>query len=563
MQRGDLFRKLVKACVFVKHLSIAVKMDRTYEDAIQALNTLQSNTSALKEIRRSGQIRQSDRFEKVKEFAARAKFAVEDIDKLAPIHVSGTKGKGSVCAFSESILREHGLRTGFYSSPHLVEVRERIRVDGKSISEEKFAHYFWQCWDNLRQGTNDDMPPYFVFLTVMSFYIFLQEQVDVAIIEVGIGGAFDTTNIIRRPWACGVTSLGHDHVAILGGTTESIAWNKAGIFKCGVPAFTVPQDDISTQVLVQRAKELKASLKVVPAMSAYPGETVVTLGIEGRHQFQNASLAVQLCRTWLEQHKKEMNGGKNCSEETETVGNSMETDGPIPLADTFLINTTFKHALAKTYWPGRSQCIKRESYTLYLDGAHTPKSIKACSAWFRKRADEEKQDLSGQSAARVLIFNCTGERDSRKLLAPLVSCDFDYAVFCTNSVNEESGRNSSDLLDLTASVSSKLKRCHENHESWKLLTGDTGAVPLSDLDRRLRANSIHNSCVFSSVSDALYCVLAEREPLLTGAEHQRLPRVLPHSDHVQVVVTGSLHLVGAAMKVLGPNIVNIFQEDII
>ena len=114
-----------------------------------------------------------------------------------------------------------------------------------------------------------------------------------------------------------------------------------------------------------------------------------------------------------------------------------------------------------------------------------------------------------------------------------------------------------DLLDLTASVSSKLKRCHENHEAWKLLTGDTGAVPLSDLDRRMRANSIHSSCVFSSVSDALYCVLAEREPLLTGLEHQRLPCVLPHSDHVQVVITGSLHLVGAAMKVLGRDIVNV------
>ncbi|CAB3991231.1 folylpolyglutamate synthase, mitochondrial-like isoform X2 [Paramuricea clavata] len=402
------------------------------------------------------------------------------------------------------------------------------------------------------------MPPYFVFLTLMSFYIFLQEKVDVAIVEVGIGGAFDTTNILRRPWACGVTSLGHDHVAVLGGTTESIAWNKAGIFKCGVPAFTVPQDDISTRVLAQRAKELKAPLKVVPEMCSYPGETVITLGIEGRHQFQNASLAVQLCSVWLERYRKEMNGDddSSCSERAEIMDN--QSDDLIPLADAFPINPTFKNALTRTYWPGRSHCIKRKNYTLYLDGAHTPKSINACSAWFRTRADEEKQNLNAQNVARVLIFNCTGERDARKLLAPLVSCDFDYAVFCTNSVTEELGRKSSDLSDFTASLSSKLKRCHENHEAWKLLTGGTGALPLRDLDRRLRANAMQSSCVFSSVSDALHCVLAEREPSLTfSPEHSRLPRVLSHVNHVQVVVTGSLHLVGAAMKVLGPSIVEV------
>ena len=114
-----------------------------------------------------------------------------------------------------------------------------------------------------------------------------------------------------------------------------------------------------------------------------------------------------------------------------------------------------------------------------------------------------------------------------------------------------------DLSDFTASLSVKLKRCHENHEAWKLLTGQTGAVPLRDLDKRLRANTMQSSCVFSSVSEALYCVLAEREPLLTGPEHSHVPRILSHANHVQVVVTGSLHLVGAAIKVLGPSIVDV------
>ncbi|XP_028408389.1 folylpolyglutamate synthase, mitochondrial-like [Dendronephthya gigantea] len=559
MQRRLFFsRQAVLGCDIVKRFSVCVKMNRTYEDAIKALNTLQSNTAALKEICRSGQIRQSDRFEKTKEFAARAKVPVDKLDKLAAIHISGTKGKGSVCAFCDSILRENGLKTGFYSSPHLVEVRERIRINGKLICKDEFARYFWKCWDNLKQDESNDMPPYFVFLTIMSFYIFLQEKVDVAIIEVGIGGAFDTTNILRQPWACGVTSLGHDHVAVLGGTTESIAWNKAGIFKCGVPAFTVPQDEISTRVLAQRAKELKAPLKVVPELCSYPGETVTSLGIEGRHQFLNASLALQLCNTWLDRYRKETNGNDNCYETPAVTNEDVQCEKLIPSAEPFPINLNMKFALEKTYWPGRSHCIKRNNYTLYLDGAHTPKSINACSTWFCKRADEEKNNLSPRNVARVLIFNCTGERDSRKLLAPLVSCDFDFAIFCTNSITEESARKSSDLSDFTASLSSRLKRCHENHEAWKRLTGETGSITLHDLDKKLRANAMQNSCVFSSVLEALHCVLAEREPLLdANPEHSRSPRVLSHANHIQVVVTGSLHLVGAAMKVLGPSIVQV------
>ena len=111
-------------------------------------------------------------------------------------------------------------------------------------------------------------------------------------------------------------------------------------------------------------------------------------------------------------------------------------------------------------------------------------------------------------------------------------------------------------------MSSKLKRCHENHEAWKQLTGETGAVPLRDLDKRLRANRIHSSCVLSSVSEALHCVLAGREPLLAAPGHQRLPSVFSHANHLQVVVTGSLHLVGAAMKVLGGDIVEVNTVDI-
>lgn len=101
-----------------------------------------------------------------------------DLDRLNIIHVSGTKGKGSTCAFTESLLRYLGYRTGFYSSPHLVAVRERLRLDGVPLAEDVFTRYFWDVYDALRDGClAEEMPPYFKFLTVMSFYVFLQEKV--------------------------------------------------------------------------------------------------------------------------------------------------------------------------------------------------------------------------------------------------------------------------------------------------------------------------------------------------------------------------------------------------
>uniref|UniRef100_A0A3Q2DIN5 tetrahydrofolate synthase n=1 Tax=Cyprinodon variegatus TaxID=28743 RepID=A0A3Q2DIN5_CYPVA len=119
-------------------------------------------------------------------------------------------------------------------SPHLVQVRERIRINGQPISKDLFTKYFWQVYgrlDETKEVHGGTMPAYFRFLTILAFHIFLQEKVDLAVIEVGIGGAYDCTNIIRRPWVCGISSLGIDHTQILGDTIEKIAWQKGGIFK--------------------------------------------------------------------------------------------------------------------------------------------------------------------------------------------------------------------------------------------------------------------------------------------------------------------------------------------
>jgi folylpolyglutamate synthase len=154
---------------------------------------------------------------------------------LKIIHIAGTKGKGSTGAFCESILRNQGMKTGLFTSPHLIEVRERIRIGGKPLDRQKFGEYFFDCWKRVESSPETSpsniMPNYFRFLTLMAFHVFLEENVDVAIIEVGIGGYNDPTNFVPIPYVCGITSLGYDHTNILGTSLADIAWHKAGIFK--------------------------------------------------------------------------------------------------------------------------------------------------------------------------------------------------------------------------------------------------------------------------------------------------------------------------------------------
>ena len=174
-------------------------------------------------------------------FLSRIGYKATDLDSLNVIHVAGTKGKGSTCSFVQSILSRsqidgRKLVTGLYSSPHIIEVRERIRINGEPLSKLKFAEYFFNVWDRLEE-TKDlvedhlQKPAYFRYMTLMCFHAFKQEKVDAAILEVGVGGEYDSTNIVLNPLVTAITSLGLDHQSVLGSSIEEIAWHKAGIIK--------------------------------------------------------------------------------------------------------------------------------------------------------------------------------------------------------------------------------------------------------------------------------------------------------------------------------------------
>jgi len=246
---------------------------------------------------------QTDSLEAMRDYLARLDL---DVAKLPVIHVAGTKGKGSTCTMIESILRSKGYRTALYTSPHLMDVRERIRINGMLLTKQDFSRYFWEVHEQLRQTADAPssrfvaMPGYFRFLTLLAFKVFLSKDIDVAIIEVGLGGRLDATNVVS-PLVCGITSLDYDHTNVLGDTLAQIAFEKAGILKSNVPSFTAPQQPEAQAVLHLRAAHVGSHLTVVPPLSDFTFESTlpVELGMQGEIQLTNCALAVSLVNAFL------------------------------------------------------------------------------------------------------------------------------------------------------------------------------------------------------------------------------------------------------------------------
>jgi len=226
-------------------------------------------------------------------------------DRLRSFHVAGTNGKGSVCATLETVLRAKGLRVGKYTSPHLVDFRERFLVNGQPVDE----HYVVDFIERWTPAVERIGATFFEATTAMAFDLFAREGVDAAIIETGLGGRLDSTNVVR-PLVAGVTSIGIDHVEYLGETREEIAAEKAGIFKPGVPAVIGERDGSIRTLLAQFARERGASTVLDVENDAAPGDVAVSAtgttfmvtvgdergrvrtGLTGVHQALNTSLAL-------------------------------------------------------------------------------------------------------------------------------------------------------------------------------------------------------------------------------------------------------------------------------
>jgi dihydrofolate synthase/folylpolyglutamate synthase len=284
--------------------------------------------------------------------------------QLRFIHVAGTNGKGSTCAMLESIYRAAGYRVGLFTSPHLVSFRERIQVQRELISEEAVVRLVAQVQRGLKASPGPQHPTFFEVVTVMALRYFAEQHCDLVIWETGLGGRLDATNIVA-PLAAVITTIQLDHEKWLGSTLPSIAAEKAGILKPGVPALTAVEDADAFAVISATAARIHAPLtRVTRADLERPPLRALQLPLLGEHQRLNAALAVATVQTLLQ---------------------------TIPVSEAAL-----RQGLESVRWPGRLQVVPRGSgHLLVLDGAHNPAGAETLR-------DSLQQQFAGRKTTLVL-----------------------------------------------------------------------------------------------------------------------------------------------------------------
>lgn len=330
---------------------------------------------------------------------------------LAVAHVAGSNGKGSTCAMLEAVARAAGLRTGLYTSPHLCRIAERIRLDGEPVGDELLERALARVLQAGQELT------FFELMTAAAFVIFREADVDLAIVEVGLGGRLDATNVIDAPLATAVTSIALEHCAVLGDTLAAIAREKGGIVKPGAALVVGPLDAEAEDALVEtaRARSVGRILRVVRADSPGPrgaddlevarlpsGEVMVSppaslggrpvravLGLVGAHQADNAAvacgLAWQLAQRWP------------------AIENAIEP------------------GLRAARWPGRFEAIARGDVTVLLDCAHNPHGARALAA------SVLSSPWGSHPERTLLVFGALADKpfeEMLRLLSPLAARRF-------------------------------------------------------------------------------------------------------------------------------------------
>lgn len=513
---------------------------RSYADAIALLDSLQSNRAIVSSISDAPRDMNLDAIPEMLDWTRKAGYDVSDFAKrgLKCIHVAGTKGKGSVCVMVENILLQYRRRhtdglgkiggdkdlgkIGLYTSPHLITARERIRIDGAPISESLFTRYFFELWDRFPAATTcslsdpnavDLRPGYFRYLTLLALHAFMKEGVETAIVECGIGGEYDSTNILppEAVTVSAITKLGIDHVGMLGNSIENIAWHKGGIMKKGVPAYTVAQIPEAQAVLENCAVHKGTELTVVGRLPVLKGKEV-KLGLGGDFQKDNASLAVAVAVSHLR--------NIGITEDILTLKKVLNSQEKLP--------AKFVKGLETASWPGRWEVRIEGNIEWLIDGAHTMESIEATAHWYIDKL-EDALNKERPPTATMLIFN-QQDRDAQALMRRLLTVlstrspsievrnsqvqrmrfsayykMFTYAAFCTNIPFKNQVPEHLDLLH-----QEKIAKAYQGSSS----------------------NSLHQC--YGSVEEAI----------------ELAKRVSEGDERVIVLVTGSLHLVGGLLKVL-------------
>ena len=303
------------------------------------------------------------------------------------LHVAGTKGKGSVAHMAEAILREAGYRTGLYTSPHLVDMLERIRVGGRAVSRTDFVWAMNRMGPHLRRLR----PTYFETMTAAAFLLFARRRVDYAVIEVGLGGRLDATNVIV-PVACAITTVDYDHTDKLGTTLGAIAREKAGIVKPGVPVVISPQRPAALREIRRHARPYRPPVRRLRRSGTVVDFTVEGAGgrayrcrldVLGDHQAANAATAVAL---------------------VEAAG-ARVSPGQV------------RRALGGVRLPGRIEVLGKRPW-IVVDTAHNPVAARALAAALRRLPRRRL----------ILVFGASADKDFGSMLRAVLP-EADVAIF--------------------------------------------------------------------------------------------------------------------------------------
>ena len=320
--------------------------------------------------------------------------------ELKSIHIAGTNGKGSTAAMVTAFAKEHGLRVGTFTSPHMDSIRERIRLDGAPLEEEPF----WQAASVISEVENRLFEEwgafnYFEILTAMMFVVFQQEAVDLAIIEVGIGGLLDNTNV-GHPLVSVITTIGLDHQDLLGSTLEEITAQKAGIIKSGQQVVVGPVTSECMDVIRGVASEKGAAVQAFGEdffliEESYQDTSLTIpleqLALQGAFQKENATVAIRAFRAWME-----------------ATGRSAQAE-------------FIEAALRVVSWPGRMEVLQ-DTPLVMIDGAHNLPAIERLV----------QNMIASKAKKQTLLFSALTRKDSQQMLLRLQGALPDVNIILTS-----------------------------------------------------------------------------------------------------------------------------------
>lgn len=360
------------------------------------------------------------------------KYCEERLGKI--IHVAGTNGKGSVCAYLQSICKESGYRTGMFTSPHLMTTRERFCVDGNILSEEEFLNAFYWLSDQITTYhaiAPEYNPTYFERLFFMGIYVFAKAQVDVLLLETGLGGRLDTTNIIKNPILTIITEIGLDHMEYLGDTIDKIAAEKAGILKAGVPVIFSDRKKAASAVLCEKAQKLSCKCHAVSekdykineiqkkfidfsVVSRYYDYGRLIVDTTAVYQVENAAIAIRATEVLK----------RDCGFETITI-------------------KSIKNGIRKMHWACRMEEVLSG---VYIDGAHNEDGIAAFVQSLK--VTPIFTDTKHQFDKRcVLIFSVVRDKQYNKMIEML--CELPMVTdFVITHITGERGAKLAELRSI-------------------------------------------------------------------------------------------------------------------